>query len=394
MPTTDPESYQSPGVLPGASNSEALGADETWTGEWVSVSYFSSVIVSVATDQSGTLQVQFSPDKTNVDSTLSFQVLAGVPESPHRLSVARKWMRINYVNGSTAQTYFRLQSLAGFQPILSSPKNLVLGQDSDAIATRGTAFDQEVVEGQRQGYDVRNKFGRNSDIDTAVLPVDIWRGGERAYGSIYTGFPIKVAYETLEVLSTSANDTAAGSGARTVKLVGLDGEPGDNFGKRITETVTLNGTTPVETTNKFYRCTRAIVMTSGADNQNFNDGDLIGRGSVTNADVFFRMPLGTNQTQIACDTVPAGRTGYLKNIDVEMSRANTGTAIGALWVREYEASPRLIRQFSVSNGSSLSKEIYGGLVLPALTDVAVRITSVSNNSTDIQAYFDFLLVDD
>jgi hypothetical protein len=64
---------------------------------------------------------------------------------------------------------------------------------------------------------------------------------------------------TMEALSTSANDTAAGSGARTVKITGLD----SSFSK-IEETVSLNGTSAVATTSSFIRVNRCEVITSGA----------------------------------------------------------------------------------------------------------------------------------
>ncbi len=241
---------------------------------------------------------------------------------------------------------------------------------------------EAIIEGQRPGYEIVNKFGRNDDIDTGSVPEDVWHGG-----GVYTGFPTG-SPETIEVLSANANDTADGSGARTVILQGLDSN-----GNELSEIVTLNGTTPVTTTNTWTRMNRAIVLTSGADNQNFNAGDITARGSDDNSNVYMVMPAGTNQTQIACYTVPAGKTLYFKNFYVEMSRSSGTSASGGIWVRENGASPRIIRQFSISQNSAFNKSFIGGLVFPELTDFAVRVTSVSSNNASVTASFDIINVD-
>lgn len=77
-----------------------------------------------------------------------------------------------------------------------------------------------------------------------------------------------VAASTLEVLSSSANDTAAGTGARTVIITGLD----INYNV-ISETIILNGLAAVVTVNSYFRLNRAYVATSGTINGN-NIGTL------------------------------------------------------------------------------------------------------------------------
>lgn len=66
----------------------------------------------------------------------------------------------------------------------------------------------------RLGYvpgwlDPVHKFGRNSDIDTASDPEDVWEGG-----GLYTGQPVQ-ASDAIEVVSNDANDSALGTGCRT-----------------------------------------------------------------------------------------------------------------------------------------------------------------------------------
>src|SRR6266487_3343203 len=65
---------------------------------------------------------------------------------------------------------------------------------------------------------------------------DVWEGG-----IIY---PFQSSATIMEILSSSASDTAAGTGARTYTVIGLD----SNFNP-ISEIITLNGVTAVQTVN-------------------------------------------------------------------------------------------------------------------------------------------------
>ena len=124
------------------STSTALDNGDTWTGEWVQVSAYGSVVCAVKTDKSGTLYMEFSPDGVNADSSLSFSVTANVNEV-HRLSVTRKYFRARFTNNSGSnQTFFRLQCLAGSQPILTSALNSTVQTDADAVLTRGILMGQ------------------------------------------------------------------------------------------------------------------------------------------------------------------------------------------------------------------------------------------------------------
>jgi len=124
------------------SSSDALANGATFTGVGYDVSEYGSVVTAVKTDQAGTLYMEFSPDGTNWDSSLSFSVSASVNEV-HRLSVTRKWFRVRFTNtGGSLQSYFRLQSLAGSQPILTSALNSPIQTDADAVLTRGILMGQ------------------------------------------------------------------------------------------------------------------------------------------------------------------------------------------------------------------------------------------------------------
>ena len=118
------------------SSSVALNTGATFTGTGKDVSSYPSVVVAVKTDQAGTLYIEFSPDNSNWDSSLSFSTAAGINEV-HRITVTRKYFRVRFTNTSESnQSYFRLQALLGSQQSLTSALNSTIQSDADAVVTR------------------------------------------------------------------------------------------------------------------------------------------------------------------------------------------------------------------------------------------------------------------
>jgi len=364
------------------SSSAILANGETWTGTWEPVYYFPSVGVAVKTDQSGVLQMQFSPDGINQDSTLSYDVAAD-SNDVHRLTVTRGFYRASFTNDSGLdQTYFRLQSLYGAMTALTSTFNSTIQGDADTTVVRAIPAELDIARGKFQGISIVNKFGRNTDIGSATVPEDVWDGG-----GVYTGFPAGAA-ELVTLVSSSTDDTAsAGSGARTCQIFGLDAS-----GNEQTETINLNGQTKVDSANTYTRVNRVLVLTAGSATA-FNAGTLTCQHKTTTANIFAVVPIGVNQSQVAAFTIPAGKTGYINQITVSVKRSNNAVIDYALWVRNSGAAPRLIRIGSDSQTSSAIDRIFGGIPLPALTDVTSRVTSSSANGVEVTAAFDLILVD-
>ncbi len=118
-----------------------------------------------------------------------------------------------------------------------------------------------LVEG---AYSLR-KFGHNSAVGTTLQT--LWTGsGLYAYPAAAT---------IMKVSSGDTDDTAAGTGAQSVQIYGLDADY-----KEIDETVILNGQTEVNTTLSYLRVYRMIVRTAGSSG--WNEGKLyVGVGAVT-----------------------------------------------------------------------------------------------------------------
>lgn len=371
-------------VIPRASSlngtTAALASSATYTGTWEDVSHYSTLVISVRTDQAGTLFCDFSPDGTNSDSTLTFSISSTVGEL-HRLSISRKWFRIRITNTSASpQTYCRAQVLLGVStPLLTSPLNSTVQQDSDAIIVRAVDFEFDVAASRAQGMSIVNKFGRNTDVDSGTVPEDIWEGG-----GVYTGWA--TAAETLQVFSSSAADASAGTGARTLRIMGLDA----NYVAQ-NETVTLNGTTPVTTTNTFIRVHSASVQSAGSGG--VNAGTLTVRQSTTTTNIFLLLQIGVNQSNSSAYTIPAGQTGYMRKLHGSI-RGGTSSALDAgIWTRSFGGVFRQRRPFVIAYGTQFIDEIYGGLVFTEKSDIILRITASNGNNLDVVGGYDLLLVD-
>ena len=176
-------------------------------------------------------------------------------------------------------------------------------------------FDLQVSRNQIYDHKVIFKFGFNPDING--IEETIWdSGGIYAYPSAAT---------VMKVSSSSTNDTAAGTGARTIVVEGLDGDYNE-----VEEIVTLNGQTAVNTTTSFLRVNRAYVLTAGSGGT--AAGDIyVGVGTVTAgvpATIYAQITLGNNQTLMAIWTVPAGYTGYFDHFNVATGTTNPNQYVG------------------------------------------------------------------
>lgn len=148
------------------------------------------------------------------------------------------------------------------------------------------------------GLDAEYRFGFNADIATSEETV--WD-----QGGLYT-YP--TAAGQLGVSSSSAEDEAAGAGAFTVQIYGLDGDYVET-----NETVTITSQNSAQTTNSYLRVFRAIIRTAGASE--FNVGDVyVGTGTVTSgvpATKYLKITAQQNQSLMALWTVPANKWFYL-----------------------------------------------------------------------------------
>ena len=366
-----------------ASNGTAtpLADGASFTGDWEDVSQYDSIVSAIATDQITTVKVQFSTDQTNVDSTLTFTFVPSRINPPHRVTVTRQFARVLIENNSgSAQTFMRHSLIGGAKQPLSLASNAIASQDYDSTIARVIGERLNIALGLFQGYTSDEKFGANGDIDTGTEE-DIWAGG-----GDYTGQPTTGSAETIDVFSSSADDAAAGTGARTLRLFGLDEDYNE-----ITEDVTLNGTTPVVTTQTFWRMDRMRVLTAGATG--VSQGSITARHTTTTANVFAVMPAGKNRTQVAATTVPAGKKRIVISFYAGLGRNTaSGAADVFLMGRPLGGVYEERGNYTATIGGPVDRTYAAGKVFHEKEDIKVR-ASVTANNTSITAELSYITVD-
>jgi hypothetical protein len=129
----------------------------------------------------------------------------------------------------------------------------------------------------------------------------------------------------MTVSSSNANDTSAGTGARTIQISGLDGSYNE-----VSETITMNGQTAVTTSNSYIRMNRALVLTAGSGGA--NAGIIyVGTGTVTAGVPVNKYTTingdGLNQSLQAFWTVPAGYTAYIYQTNISTGTSTQTPAI-------------------------------------------------------------------
>lgn len=296
--------------------------------------------------------------------------------------------QINYLN----KNYFTMRSENNYvflgdgkieYKFLYSDVTTPSGASSDAVVLAievfvDNSFDREIAlsAGNITNQIAINKFGINSDID--IGSEDIWGTGGTFVQPTSAG--------TVAIVSSSAADTSAGTGARTLTVNGLNGSYVDT-----TETVTLNGTTPVNTVNSYFIIHRMIVATAGSGDTNAGTITTTSNGGGT--PVMASIQIGEGQTQFCIYQIPSGYTGYLKKYQGGIT---TGTALDLkLYAKPFGGVFNLKGNLPLqSGGSSFDVREYSTpLKFSAKTIVKLRGTATANN-TACSGSFDMILIAD
>lgn len=225
-------------------------------------------------------------------------------------------------------------------------------------------------------------LGHNPSIDIAGAPADVWEGGG--------AYPFQAAATQLEVLSASANDTAAGTGARSVTIVGLDA----NY-KQITEVVILNGTTLVPTVNLFLRVNVFNITSAGSGEVNAGDITLrvVSAGATQGV---IKANYGFGRSCIY--TVPADNTLFIIALAMSVVQpvgTNANSAVFGVFgvFRRSSTKVRLIPiEFNITSNQPYVHPAQLGIILPQKTDFTLRVTGVSQNATSVVASMEGILV--
>jgi len=239
-------------------------------------------------------------------------------------------------------------------------------------------FELQVARGQITMHSAVIIFGYNPDVDTAEESV--WPDG----GTV----PHPTAASVLKISSSDANDTSAGTGARTVTIVGLDGDY-----NQLSETVTLAGQTAVNTTNSYLYVNQFYVTSVGSGGSNAGDIN-VGTGTVTlgvPAVLYDMIAAGYNNRTTGHYCVPAGYTGYMMQGLFSAGQASGSTAVTGFL--KQHGPDGILRVGAVTTVNNSAADFIFDLpyVIPEKNCVgAVAIGAASNNA--VSSYFNILLI--
>lgn len=232
---------------------------------------------------------------------------------------------------------------------------------------------QQDLIGNVQNYYPERKPGRILGRATANVQNtlrDLWEGPTPLYV-----FP--TVAQQMHVVSDSANDAAAGTGARTVYIHYLDG----NYNEQ-TELVTLNGVTPANTVaTNILRINGFHVGSVGSG------GTTAGNISLTNTGgtvTYGYISVGFNTAHQGVFTIPAGYTGYANHF--QASSGSTGTHFCQIGFRSTSHEGILLPGVFYSN-DVISGQNTGyaanypiPFVIPAMADIKISAVSDAVNA--------------
>jgi len=240
-------------------------------------------------------------------------------------------------------------------------------------------FELQVARGQVDGHKALFKFGINGDVGTSVETV--WaQGGTYVYPASAT---------VMKISSSSADDAADDTGARTISIAGLDA----NYNE-ISETVILNGQTEVNTVNSYLRISRMFVVTAGSG-ATAAGTIYAGTGTVTSgvpAVIYGMIALNANQTQMAFWTVPAGYTLYLMGVYY-----SSGNSTANAWTN-FQMIQRplggVFRQQSstrMPGSGDFVLDLHTPIAFPEKTDIEIRAVA-SAGASNVSAEFEGIYI--
>ena len=135
-------------IDPNNSTIVPLGISATYTGTATDVTHFASVSIQLFSDEDSAvdgMQFQFSIDGVNWDEVNSFNLDTAISGTRRfQFPVTAQWFRVVYINGTTAQAAFRVQTILHTTEILTSIHRI----DTSLTNDRSVLVTKSVIAGE------------------------------------------------------------------------------------------------------------------------------------------------------------------------------------------------------------------------------------------------------
>lgn len=188
-----------------------------------------------------------------------------------------------------------------YYDVETSTFNILKGGDG---ALHVLDYHSAVGMGQIAGHVSFRGYGQRSSLSTIVSGDDVWEGT-----STTCPFPSS-AGEQMTIVSTSTSDSSGGIGIQTIDIHYIDAT-----GNAQTETIIMNGTTPVNTVATNMRFIQSIhTQTVGTNAVAVGSISIYKTGSATT--VYQLISPGGNMSLNSARMVPLGKSFYMTNLSV------------------------------------------------------------------------------
>lgn len=212
-------------------------------------------------------------------------------------------------------------------------------------------FDLQVARGQIDGHSTVNIYGYQALVGTTFIPV--WENA--------TAYTYPVAATQMNLAGT-AGDTA------TIVINGLDA----NY-LPISESVVLNGATPVTTTKSYLRINSMNVSVGSAT----NPAGVVTLKDLTNTTIYAQINAGVGRTQSGIYTVPAGYTFFLQRVNIYTSLNGNNYAT----YQNKTIAPNGVVQLTQQAAFASSYEARRIMPRPILEKTDIQLMAKVNSST-------------
>lgn len=182
--------------------------------------------------------------------------------------------------------------------------------NSEYFIKNGVDYFSNIALGNVSGAVNWRKSGENATVTTAQKPVN---GGGTAI------VPLDAAAQ-ISFVSSSGNDTLLGSGARVIRIFGVDAS-----GLMQQEDLELSGTTPVLTANSYLGIlNRVFVVSVGDGATKSNQGIITG---TSGGNTYCTIIIGDSAMKQLAFYVPAGKTALVYSYFFDSSKNAGSVAI-------------------------------------------------------------------
>lgn len=334
----------------GNTTTTPLGISATFTGSAEQNDY-PTIGLDWRTDAPGTLFTDFSVDGTNWTtfpvSGYSLNALNNYTIVDTATKFSRH-VRIRFINSTTSQTFLRGYTYYGVFDQLNSPLNQSYNLNSGSRLVRSSWTWLDVSRGLAKGLTTVEKFGR-AIVGTTFTPICL--------GGVYQT-PQSGGGTTLRIAAGNPNDSAAGSGARSAVVQGIE----DGTWLDVEETLVSNGAAAGPSGSiSFVRVYRTSVGGSGTyatASAQSHAGDIVIENSAggTTFCTIGATGIAKGQSEIGAYTCAKGRTAFVKLRHVTV---DTGKKIDLIFFSRLNAD-QTAPPYSAMRAQSVLTGVTGG----------------------------------